>query len=393
MRAQLAEPRRVDRLAATRTASGAHETGLVYYGKRYYAPSNGRFLGRDPKLEAGGLNLYGFCLNNAVNLWDILGMTPSGAGPIFDPESGFWVYDEGDAGVITLDENTELRFYKWGVSNNMGLDGNAFSPVELAGFWASVALDENGLGYRVVGDSLRNYYVNQTDGQVYSTRTGELFAPVISQPSNSLLDRLGNGAAGAAAGAVTGATGGGVIGAGVGSLAGGVGAGPGAVAGAGAGAIAGGLNGLVSGLTAPPSTPATVVATNAGLSGYVVGAGAGAGAAVGAAAASAAGSGTANATGASGITAHGATRIAGAGATRGGVLTAEEIAITRGGASSVGWVAQATRNGTTASVIEVAPGRFNVVIDGANGFVTSFAGVSQNAVNRLAANYGWVGWP
>ena len=76
MRAQLAEPRRVDRLAATRTASGAHETGLVYYGRRYYQPSNGRFLGRDPKQEKGGLNLFGFCSNNAVNRWDYLGMTP-----------------------------------------------------------------------------------------------------------------------------------------------------------------------------------------------------------------------------------------------------------------------------------------------------------------------------
>jgi RHS repeat-associated protein len=35
------------------------ETGLVYYGRRYYSPSQGRFLSRDPKNEKGGLNLYG----------------------------------------------------------------------------------------------------------------------------------------------------------------------------------------------------------------------------------------------------------------------------------------------------------------------------------------------
>ncbi|MBM3853866.1 MAG: RHS repeat-associated core domain-containing protein, partial [Verrucomicrobia bacterium] len=54
------------------------ETGLVYYGRRYYQPANGRFLGRDPIEEMGGLNLYGFCGNNAINRWDVLGMDPPG---------------------------------------------------------------------------------------------------------------------------------------------------------------------------------------------------------------------------------------------------------------------------------------------------------------------------
>jgi len=43
-------------------------------GRRYYSPGQGRFLGRDPKGEAGGLNLYGFVANNPVNRWDYLGM-------------------------------------------------------------------------------------------------------------------------------------------------------------------------------------------------------------------------------------------------------------------------------------------------------------------------------
>ena len=34
-------------------------------------------MGRDPKHEAGGFNLYGFVRNNTVNLWDFLGMNPS----------------------------------------------------------------------------------------------------------------------------------------------------------------------------------------------------------------------------------------------------------------------------------------------------------------------------
>jgi RHS repeat-associated protein len=44
-------------------------------GRRYYSPSQGRFLGRDPKGEKGGTHLYAFVTNNPSNRWDYLGMT------------------------------------------------------------------------------------------------------------------------------------------------------------------------------------------------------------------------------------------------------------------------------------------------------------------------------
>lgn len=50
------------------------ESGLIYYGLRYYSPSLGRFVCRDPKEEMGGINLYAFIRNNAVNGYDYLGM-------------------------------------------------------------------------------------------------------------------------------------------------------------------------------------------------------------------------------------------------------------------------------------------------------------------------------
>jgi hypothetical protein len=49
----------------------------VVSGRRYYSPSLGRFLGRDPIKERGGLNLYGFVRNNPINSWDFLGMVNS----------------------------------------------------------------------------------------------------------------------------------------------------------------------------------------------------------------------------------------------------------------------------------------------------------------------------
>lgn len=53
------------------------ETGLVYFGLRYYSPALGRFITRDPISERGGRNLYSFASNNPINKWDYLGMWPN----------------------------------------------------------------------------------------------------------------------------------------------------------------------------------------------------------------------------------------------------------------------------------------------------------------------------
>ena len=56
------------------------ETGLYYYGYRYYDPTTGSWLSRDPLGEAGGLNLYGFVGNDPVNSYDYLGLDRRGTG-------------------------------------------------------------------------------------------------------------------------------------------------------------------------------------------------------------------------------------------------------------------------------------------------------------------------
>jgi RHS repeat-associated protein len=50
------------------------ETGLYYYGYRYYDPQTGRWPSRDPIKESGGINIYGYVDNDSINLVDILGM-------------------------------------------------------------------------------------------------------------------------------------------------------------------------------------------------------------------------------------------------------------------------------------------------------------------------------
>ena len=49
------------------------QTGLYYYGYRYYDPVTGRWPSRDPIEERGGVNLYGFGSNSPTSGFDYLG--------------------------------------------------------------------------------------------------------------------------------------------------------------------------------------------------------------------------------------------------------------------------------------------------------------------------------
>jgi RHS repeat-associated protein len=63
-------------------------SGLYYYRARYYDPRIGRFLSEDPIGLEGGQNLYGYALNDPIDLSDPLGLLPKstlgGDDPGFD---------------------------------------------------------------------------------------------------------------------------------------------------------------------------------------------------------------------------------------------------------------------------------------------------------------------
>jgi len=56
------------------------ETGLYYYGYRFYNPVFGRWINRDPIGEDGGINLYTFTKNSPINRFDKLGLKDFGIG-------------------------------------------------------------------------------------------------------------------------------------------------------------------------------------------------------------------------------------------------------------------------------------------------------------------------
>ena len=56
------------------------ETGWYYLNARYYDPNVGRFINADSQLNTSlgvvGANLYVYCLNNSVNMIDVIGKYP-----------------------------------------------------------------------------------------------------------------------------------------------------------------------------------------------------------------------------------------------------------------------------------------------------------------------------
>ena len=50
------------------------ETGLGYWGYRWYEPENGRWVSQDIAAEGGGNNLYAYTLNNSITISDATGL-------------------------------------------------------------------------------------------------------------------------------------------------------------------------------------------------------------------------------------------------------------------------------------------------------------------------------
>jgi RHS repeat-associated protein len=99
------------------------ETGLYYYGARYYNPSTGRWPNRDPIGRRGGNNLYAFCYNNPIGRIDRLGRMPtfeySSEGEAYYNGGLFWD-TKSDSGV---QQDTTAAFFQVSATEENGNHG------------------------------------------------------------------------------------------------------------------------------------------------------------------------------------------------------------------------------------------------------------------------------
>jgi RHS repeat-associated protein len=96
------------------------ETGLLYYGFRYYNAETGRWLSRDPIEEKGGLNLYGYVGNYPIGRIDYLGLSYVGdlVTLLTDPEE-FWIGKAEDKMKSILNKNPATKF--WFTAAELGI--------------------------------------------------------------------------------------------------------------------------------------------------------------------------------------------------------------------------------------------------------------------------------
>ena len=101
------------------------ETGLYYYGYRFYSPTLMRWLNRDPIEEEGGLNLYSFCGNNVISTIDSLGNEVVVINHLGDdPPRGGWASRDSAA-------ETVFQLQKYTVNERCGSNGRILFSVEI----------------------------------------------------------------------------------------------------------------------------------------------------------------------------------------------------------------------------------------------------------------------
>jgi RHS repeat-associated protein len=125
------------------------ESGLYLAPFRAYSPSLGRWISRDPIGEMGGLNLYGYVLNNPVRWIDQLGYDIWIEGPSLNEPAGHLSINVGDP-------DGEYSSYSFGVNGDPYLGGEVYQDISLLGtFYPGYYLDTT-----LIEDDAAKRYLN-----------------------------------------------------------------------------------------------------------------------------------------------------------------------------------------------------------------------------------------
>ena len=106
------------------------ETGLYYYGYRFYSPSLMRWLNRDPIEEEGGLNLYGFCGNCATCNYDRDGCAYFAYRPLDNPTTL-------RTGIIAMSSDF-MKKRNWVVAHEQLIFEDGEAPINIGYFDAPI---------------------------------------------------------------------------------------------------------------------------------------------------------------------------------------------------------------------------------------------------------------
>lgn len=93
----------------------------------------GRFINRDPIAESGGLNLYGFCGNNGVNGYDLLGMDPASGSPDEVIAFNGGHFPRSYVAQILVEQNSHGQGYQGSFSGFLGVDMGPEPWIALSG--------------------------------------------------------------------------------------------------------------------------------------------------------------------------------------------------------------------------------------------------------------------
>jgi RHS repeat-associated protein len=162
-----------------------NETGLAYYGYRYYSPSMGRFINRDPLREDGGLNIYAMTSNNPIGRWDYLGLWELDDIPYeFRPDSPNTIdlfYEINTSITDSYSYNPDLYY--------SGSYGDPFS-----GYGSSFMSGDYSFGG--YGDYYGEFISPSIDGALYTGSVYDRYTNSIDFGNTSLIDYTGQAALG-----------------------------------------------------------------------------------------------------------------------------------------------------------------------------------------------------
>lgn len=124
-------------------------TGYMYYRARYYDPTLGRFLGRDPIGLEGGINVYAYVDNNPVNFTDPSGLLPRTISNVGGVASSY--YDKAISALSNA--STQTSRYMQGYGSGTGAQAILSYPT------ATVNSSAFKSGYELgqIGQSLHDY--------------------------------------------------------------------------------------------------------------------------------------------------------------------------------------------------------------------------------------------